>query len=70
MVRRFHPSSRVMLATPLAAAHVRPSRQPQFRRIDAGMDDYISKPVKLHEIETAIRKLFGKADAAIPPVEN
>jgi CheY-like chemotaxis protein len=25
----------------------------------AGMDDYISKPVKLHEIEEAIRRQFG-----------
>jgi CheY-like chemotaxis protein len=31
------------------------------RCIAAGMDDYISKPVKLHEIETAIRRLFGKS---------
>jgi DNA-binding response OmpR family regulator len=23
------------------------------------MDDYISKPVKLHEIEAVIRRLFG-----------
>ncbi len=28
--------------------------------IDAGMDDYITKPVKLHEIADAIRRLFGK----------
>jgi PAS domain S-box-containing protein len=27
--------------------------------IAAGMDDYISKPVKLHEIEEAIRRQFG-----------
>jgi PAS domain S-box-containing protein len=40
------------------------------RCIDAGMDDYISKPVKLHEIETAIRRLFGKSDAGDPPIQN
>ena len=28
--------------------------------LQAGMDDYISKPVKLHEIEAAIRRLFGQ----------
>ena len=28
----------------------------------AGMDDYISKPVKMHEISAAIRRQFGKAD--------
>jgi CheY-like chemotaxis protein len=27
----------------------------------AGMDDYISKPVKMHEISAAIRRQFGKA---------
>jgi CheY-like chemotaxis protein len=26
----------------------------------AGMDDYVSKPVKLHEITAAIRRIFGK----------
>ena len=40
------------------------------RCIDAGMDDYISKPVKLHEIETAIRRLFGKPEESTPPVPN
>ncbi|MEO7600472.1 MAG: response regulator [Opitutus sp.] len=34
------------------------------RCLDAGMDDYISKPVKLHEIETAIRRLFGKPESS------
>jgi CheY-like chemotaxis protein len=38
------------------------------RCLEAGMDDYISKPVKLHEIEAAIRRLFGKPeDTIIPP---
>ncbi|MCF7759054.1 MAG: response regulator [Cephaloticoccus sp.] len=31
----------------------------------AGMDDYISKPVKLHEIDATIRRLFG-TDSASP----
>ena len=35
----------------------------------AGMDDYISKPVKMHEVEAAIRRLFGKSPA-IPPGER
>jgi PAS domain S-box-containing protein len=31
--------------------------------LDAGMDDYITKPVKLHEIADAIRRLFGAQEA-------
>jgi CheY-like chemotaxis protein len=40
------------------------------RCLDAGMDDYISKPVKLHEIETAIRRLFTKSEVTSPVVRN
>ena len=32
--------------------------------LDAGMDDYISKPVKMHEIVAAIRRQFPKEKAA------
>ncbi len=32
--------------------------------LDAGMDDYISKPVKMHEIVAAIRRQFAKSKAA------
>ncbi len=32
--------------------------------LDAGMDDYISKPVKLHEIVAAIRRQFSKVKVA------
>ena len=32
--------------------------------LDAGMDDYISKPVKLHEIVAAIRRQFPKTKVA------
>jgi DNA-binding response OmpR family regulator len=30
----------------------------------AGMDDYISKPVKMHEIAEAIRRHFGRPAAS------
>jgi len=32
--------------------------------LDAGMDDYISKPVKMHEIVAAIRRQFAKSKVA------
>ncbi|HEY4988498.1 MAG TPA: response regulator, partial [Opitutaceae bacterium] len=32
--------------------------------LDAGMDDYISKPVKMHEIVAAIRRQFSKGKPA------
>ena len=34
----------------------------------AGMDDYISKPVKMHEISAAIRRQFGKPADKLPQV--
>jgi PAS domain S-box-containing protein len=34
--------------------------------LDAGMDDYISKPVKMHEIVAAIRRQFAKRNVARP----
>ena len=39
------------------------------RCLEAGMDDYISKPVKLHEIEAAIRRLFSRSESAVTPPE-
>jgi PAS domain S-box-containing protein len=38
--------------------------------LDAGMDDYISKPVKLHEIVAAIRRQFSKNKVPPPAVTS
>ena len=35
--------------------------------LSAGMDDYISKPVKIHEIDAAIRRQFGSEDKTSRP---
>jgi CheY-like chemotaxis protein len=40
------------------------------RCLQAGMDDYISKPVKLHEIEAAIRRLFAKSESPVSPPDS
>jgi CheY-like chemotaxis protein len=37
------------------------------RCLDAGMDDYISKPVKMHEIVEAIHRQFIVADPTLQP---
>jgi len=37
------------------------------RCLVAGMDDYISKPVKLHEIEAVIRRHFSRSQTPFPP---
>jgi PAS domain S-box-containing protein len=36
--------------------------------LEAGMDDYISKPVKLREIEAAIRRHFPRVGSSVPPI--
>ncbi len=38
--------------------------------LQAGMDDYISKPVKLHEIEAVIRRLFGPGGPPAAPAAS
>jgi DNA-binding response OmpR family regulator len=37
--------------------------------VESGMDDYISKPVKMHEIAETIRRHFGKANE-VPAVAS
>ncbi|HYP17101.1 MAG TPA: response regulator [Opitutus sp.] len=63
-IRRRLPADRQPKIIALTANAMQGDRE---RCIEAGMDDYVSKPVKLHEIEAAIRRLFSKAEATVPP---
>ena len=38
--------------------------------IEAGMDDYITKPVKLHELGEVIQRQFMNTPGSSVPVEN
>jgi CheY-like chemotaxis protein len=56
-IRRLLPPDRQPKIVALTANAMQGDRE---LCLDAGMDDYISKPVKLHEIGAAIRRLFDK----------
>jgi len=56
-IRRLLPPGRQPKIVALTANAMQGDRE---LCLDAGMDDYISKPVKLHEIGAAIRRLFDK----------
>ena len=62
-IRRRFSADRQPKIVALTANAMQGDRQ---RCLNAGMDDYISKPVKLHEIEASIRGLFGKRHSAPP----
>lgn len=36
----------------------------------AGMDDYLGKPLKLHELEAALQRVIEKRDARWPAAET
>jgi len=60
-IRRDLPSERQPKIIALTANAMQGDRE---ICLDAGMDDYISKPVKMHEIVAAIRRQFAKSKVA------
>ena len=72
-IRRRLPSARQPKIIALTANAMHGDRDLCFA---AGMDDYVSKPVKMHEIAEMIRRHFGKtaatagvADAVAAPLQ-
>jgi PAS domain S-box-containing protein len=62
-IRRRLPEAQQPVIIALTANAMQGDRE---RCLDAGMDDYISKPVKMHEIVEAIHRQFIVADAPQP----
>jgi PAS domain S-box-containing protein len=63
-VRRRLPAARQPKIIALTANAMQGDRE---RCMEAGMDDYISKPVKLPEIEAAIRRIFAGREQPVSP---
>jgi PAS domain S-box-containing protein len=66
-IRRLLPADRQPRIIALTANAMQGDRE---LCLEAGMDDYISKPVKLSDISAAIRRLFGKPIAPTLPARR
>jgi CheY-like chemotaxis protein len=65
-IRRRLPLARQPKIVALTANAMHGDRELCF---ESGMDDYISKPVKMHEIAEAIRRHFGRAGENVPTAQ-
>ena len=63
-IRARLPAKRQPIIIALTANAMQGDRQ---LAVNAGMNDYISKPVKIPEIEAAIRRHFSKTSTSAPP---
>ncbi|MFM1918406.1 MAG: hypothetical protein RLZZ303_40, partial [Candidatus Hydrogenedentota bacterium] len=55
-----------MCATPIVAMTAHAMHDDRDRCINAGMDDYIAKPVVVDDIERVLHRFCGVANAAVP----
>jgi two-component system, sensor histidine kinase len=66
-IRRLEGSGR---RTPIIAMTANAMKGDRERCLAAGMDDYISKPVRIEELEVVLRRFLGPANRAVLPAET
>ncbi len=54
--------------TPILMLTARATSQDQIQGLDSGADDYLAKPVGIHELSARIRALLRRGGAAIAPI--